>query len=267
MVLPDQTLILEVANRLLVSAVLLMAIILLSYWQKIRMEKMFLLSFFRGLIQILLMALVLIVIFSLTDIAILFIALLFMCTFAAYTSKRRFPYKHIFRIEMLAITSGSISIMVIAVMFGIIPVKGEYIIPMGGMVIANAMVMTTIVLERMISDVQKNRGLIEAALSLGDSSWNSVKNITRDSYRAAFMPTTNRVAVLGIVTIPGLMSGMIIGGTNPLIAAVYQIIIFLMILSAGFIGSIVLAYFFVRELFNDDDQLQLSLITQFKKTN
>jgi len=265
MALPDQTLIIEVINRLIVSAILLLTIIVLSYWQKIRMEKMFFFSFLRGLIQILLMAMVLIVIFSLTDIAILFAALLFMCIFAAYTSKRRFPYKHIFRIELIAITAGSMSIMIIAIVFGIIPLQGEYIIPMGGMVIANVMVMTGIILERMISDIQKSRGLIEAALSLGDSSWNSVKSITRESYRAAFMPTTNRVAVLGIVTIPGLMSGMIIGGTNPLIAAVYQIIIFLMILGAGFIGAIFLAFFFVRELFNEDDQLNLSLINQFKQ--
>ncbi|MHA1331862.1 MAG: ABC transporter permease, partial [Candidatus Hodarchaeales archaeon] len=130
MALPDQTLIIEVINRLIVSAILLLTIIVLSYWQKIRMEKMFFFSFLRGLIQILLMAMVLIVIFSLTDIAILFAALLFMCIFAAYTSKRRFPYKHIFRIELIAITAGSMSIMIIAIVFGIIPLQGEYIIPM-----------------------------------------------------------------------------------------------------------------------------------------
>lgn len=234
---------------------------LLSYWQKIKLERIFIWSFVRGFIQILLMASILIIIFELEELLILYGVLIFMCVFAAYTVKNRFPYTNIFKLELIAITSGSISIMVIVTVLGIIPAYGSFIIPMGGMVIANVMVMTTIVLERIIADFKKSKGSIEAALSLGDTPWNSVKSILKESFRAGLLPTTNRVAVLGIVTIPGLMSGMIIGGINPIIAAVYQIIIFLMILAAGFIGEILIGFLFIKELFTPEDQLQMAWLS------
>jgi putative ABC transport system permease protein len=222
------------------------------------MEKIFIWSFTRGFVQILLMASVLIFIFELRDMLILYGVLLFMCVFAAYTAKNRFPYPNIFKLELIAITTGSIIVMVIVTTLPIIEREGTYIIPMGGMVIANVMVMTTIVLERIIADIKKSRGVIEAALSLGDSAWNSIKPILKESFQAGLLPTTNRVAVLGIVTIPGLMSGMIIGGMNPIIAAIYQVIIFLMILAAGFIGEILIGFLFIKELFTPEDQLRIS---------
>jgi putative ABC transport system permease protein len=246
--------------RIIISIILLIFIVLLSYWQKINLEKLFIWSFVRGFIQILLMASILIIIFELRELLILYGVLIFMCLFAAYTAKNRFPYPNIFKLELIAITSGSILVMVIVTVLKVIPPYGSYIIPMGGMVIANVMVMTTIVLERIIADFKKSKGSIEAALSLGDTPWNSVKSILKESFRAGLLPTTNRVAVLGIVTIPGLMSGMIIGGVNPIIAAVYQVIIFLMILAAGFIGEILIGFLFIKELFTPEDQLQISWI-------
>ncbi|MFW9903740.1 MAG: ABC transporter permease [Candidatus Thorarchaeota archaeon] len=267
MSLPTETEILEMLVRIAFSILLLTLIVVLAYWQKLYLERVFIWSFARGFVQILLMASILIIIFELRDIIILYGVLLFMCIFAAYTAKNRFPYPNIFKLEFIAITTASISVMVLVtsplIMIGSTPIsiierQGTYIIPMGGMVIANVMVMTTIVLERLIADIKKSRGAIEAALSLGDSAWNSMKPIIKESFRAGLIPTTNRVAVLGIVTIPGLMSGMIIGGVNPVIAAIYQVIIFLMILSAGFIGEIIIGFLIVKELFTTEDQLKIS---------
>ncbi|MFX0052951.1 MAG: ABC transporter permease [Candidatus Hodarchaeota archaeon] len=258
---PTEAEISDMLLRIIISILLLTLIVLLSYWQKIRMEKVFIWSFARGFVQILLMATALIIIFELREMLILYVVLLFMCVFAAYTAKNRFPYPNMFKLELIAITTGSIIVMVIVTTLPIIEKKGTFIIPMGGMVIANVMVMTTIVLERIIADVKKSKGAIEAALSLGDSAWNSVKPILKESFRAGLLPTTNRVAVLGIVTIPGLMSGMIIAGENPFVAAVYQVIIFLMILVAGFIGEILIGFLFIKELFTPEDQLRASWIS------
>ncbi len=180
-----------------------------------------------------------------------------MSMFAALTAKRNFPFPHMFRIHLIGITLSSMLVMGFVTIVGIIPSEGAYIIPMGGMVIANVMVMTGVTLERLISDIKKSKGMIEAALSLGDSATNSIRSIAIDAYRAGLLPSTNRVAILGVVTIPGLMSGMIIGGVNPIIAAIYQIIIFLMILVAGFLGEIIVTLFFLREIFNDDLQLNM----------
>jgi putative ABC transport system permease protein len=256
---PTDTEIWDMLRRALISIILLMIIVAFSIWQKIKMEKTFIISFLRGFIQLLIMASILIFIFSLEDLWILSLVLIFMCFFAAYTAKNQFNYPNMFRFEFVAITIGSLTVMAIVLFTGIIPKNGEYIIPMGGMVIANVMVMTTIVLERMIADIKKSKGLIEAALSLGDTPRNSLRLTIQESLKAGLIPTTNRVAILGIVTIPGLMSGMIIGGVNPIVAAVYQIIIFAMILSGGFIGQLIISYLFLTEIFTSDYQLNLSL--------
>ena len=258
----DAAMIEDIIYRLLVSTILFSILIVLSYWKKIQMEKKFLFSFLRGILQILLVASLLIIIFGLTDIIIMFLVLLIMSMFAALTAKRNFPFPHMFRIHLIGITTSSILVMGFVTIVGIIPSEGAYIIPMGGMVIANVMVMTGVTLERLIADIKKSRGIIEAALSLGDSATNSIRSIAIDAYRAGLLPSTNRVAILGVVTIPGLMSGMIIGGVNPIIAAIYQIIIFLMILVAGFSGEIIVTLFFLREIFNDDLQLNMQYFTQ-----
>lgn len=252
----------DIFIRILLSLILLAIIVLLSLWKRINIEKTIVVSVIRGFIQIILMGSVLIIIFSFQSLLILYLILIFMCFFASLTAAQRYKYPYIFRIELISILAGSLSVISIVIFSGILPapVKGEYVIPLGSMVIANAMVITMIVVERMFSSIKKSKGIIEAALSLGDTSSNAVKNILKESYRAGLMPTINRVAVLGIVTIPGLMSGMIIGGVNPVIAAVYQVVIFLMILSSAFIASIIATKMFLKHIFTDLDQLNMNVL-------
>jgi putative ABC transport system permease protein len=218
-------------------------------------------SFLRGFIQIVFIGFILLVLFELDNVLILYLYVLGMCAIAAQTAKNRFKFFDIFWMEMISITIGGLGIMILVSSIGIIDPIGEYIVPMSGMVIANAMVMTTIVIERLTSDITKSKGRIEAALSLGDSPKNAVRPVIQDSLKAALMPSINRVAVLGIVSIPGLMSGMVIGGTNPIVAAVYQIIIFLMILSAGATAIIIVSILFVRHIFTKDDQFKPGILT------
>jgi putative ABC transport system permease protein len=122
-----------------------------------------------------------------------------------------------------------------------------------------------IALERLKSDLLKSKGEIEAALALGATPIKSIRNLLRDSFQASLVPTINRVAVLGIVTIPGLISGMIIGGTSPIEAAVYQIIIYMMLLSAGFFTSIVTNYLFIKQFFTREDQIDLEFFNIISK--
>ncbi len=264
----------DILIRIALSSVMLLIIIILSLWQRVGMETMFLWSFFRGFIQIVLMGSILTLIFDISRIWLLYIVLISMCLFAAFSISRRYRYPKMFLIEFLAITSSSMFILtfvmfsgVPAIFEGIIPYppQGEFIIPMGSMVISNTMVITSIVLERTKSDILKAKGSVEAALALGDSSTNAVRTILRDSYKAGLMPSTSRVAILGIVSIPGLMSGMIIGGVPPIEAAVYQIVIFLMILSSSFPASIIANALFTRQFFTKEHQFDLVFLNQLAK--
>jgi putative ABC transport system permease protein len=130
------------------------------------------------------------------------------------------------------------------------------------MVIANTMVISMMVLERIYAEVKNNQGRIEAALALGASPYQTVKQLLVDSYRAGLLPTANRLAILGIVNIPGLMSGMVIGGVNPVEAAVYQVIIFLMILAGAFIASLIAAGLLIGVFFTKEEQLNRAVFRQ-----
>jgi len=263
-----QDVLLEMLVRFAISMVLLAFIIALSYWKSVDLENDFLFSFTRGFIQIVLTGAILTIIFDIDNAFFLYGVMLFMCGFAAHTGLSRYDYGDLnsFKIQFTAITVASMLIMVLVPMMGIIPMTGEFLIPMGGSIISNTMVIANISLERLFSDVKKSRGKIEAALALGDTPSNAISNILQESFRAGLVPSTNRVAVLGIVTIPGYMSGMIIGGVEPVKAAIYQVIIFLMILSAGFIGEILSAYMLQQELFTKADQLRPDLYLKQRNT-
>jgi putative ABC transport system permease protein len=263
--------------RIALSIALLLMLIGMSYWQKTNLESKLVWSFLRGFIQIIIFGSFLTLIFGIQKMWIQFIILLLMCVFAAYTNYQSYPYPKIFLIGLLAITSSTMFVMSIVIFSGAIfaaipnlpfeiegiipyPPTGEYIVPMGSMVVSSAMRMSGIALERSKSDIMKSRGRIEAALALGDSSRNTVKSILKDSYKASLTPTINRVATLGIVSIPGLMSGMIIGGLHPIKAAIYQVVIFLMLLSAAFIASITTNMIFTRQFFTKQQQLNLEFL-------
>jgi putative ABC transport system permease protein len=269
--------------RLALASILLVILIIFSLWQNTKLERKIIWSFFRGLIQIMLLGSILLLIFGIDELWLLYIILLFMCFFAAYTNWRSYPYPKIFRYNFIAILTSVMTIMTFALLSSLIPnfdgiiyqptgsagsSLGSFVIPVGSMVIFFAMRESGVALERLKSDLLKSKGEIEAALALGATPNRSIRGLLRDSFRASLVPTINRVAVLGIVTIPGLMSGMIIGGASPIEAAVYQIVVFMMLLTAAFFTSIVTNYLFTKQFFTSEDQINLefyNIISMKKK--
>jgi putative ABC transport system permease protein len=260
--------------RLALSSVLLVVFVILSLWQNTNLETKMIWSFIRGIIQIVLLGSVLLLIFQVNRIWLLYVMLLVMCFFAAYTNWQSYPYPKIFLINFLAITSSSLVILTFVMFSGFVPLfegiipyppVGEYVIPMGSMVIFFAMRQSGVALERIKSDILKSKGKIEASLALGASPTKAIQGLLRDSFRASLTPTINRVAVLGIVTIPGLMSGMIIAGESPIIAAIYQIVIFMMLLTASFVTNIITNYLFAQQFFTGEQQLDLAFYNKVNR--
>ena len=251
----------EIIIRTIGSVILLSILLSISFFLKLKIKSLFLIGFIRGFIQIALMGSVLIFLFKLENLVLLFIVLLFMCLFAALSSQKCLNDKMLYVVDFISIAIGSMSIMVLVILLGIIPkpVKGEFVIPLGSMVISNSMVMNQIYSERLISEIKKSKGFIEAALSLGDSPRKAVSLYVNQAIKAAIVPTAKKMATLGIVTIPGLMSGMIVGGLNPIEASVYQVIIFLMILCSAFISILICSFFNLKFIFNSREQLRMEI--------
>jgi putative ABC transport system permease protein len=202
------------------------------------------------------MGLILVYIFDLKELWIMFVVLTFMALFAAYTTAdnlKKIP--GVFKASLPGIMLGSLSVMTISVLLGVVEPIGEFVIPMGGMIIGNSMNMSSLVIDRMWSNAQKQRSLLETALALGATPIQATEMTIRESIESGFLPNLNRYAALGIVTIPGLMSGMIIGGANPIEASLFQVIVFIMIFLSALIAGLIGSRMFLKEMFNSRLQL------------
>jgi putative ABC transport system permease protein len=103
---------------------------------------------------------------------------------------------------------------------------------------------------------KNKRDEIETKLSLGADIYQSSMNIIKDSIRVGMMPTIDSAKTLGIVALPGMMTGLILAGTSPISAVKYQIIVTFMLLSATSISSFTACYLSYRKFFNNRKQLK-----------
>ena len=111
------------------------------------------------------------------------------------------------------------------------------------MIVANAMKTNSLALDRIQGEVESNREEIEALLALGAPPQRVIAEHVTTSVRASLIPMVDSLKSLGLVYIPGMMSGMILAGANPIYAAEYQFVIMAMLFAAGGLTSMASTYF------------------------
>jgi len=133
----------------------------------------------------------------------------------------------------------------------------QYAIPILGMILGNTLTGVSLGMERMTQELTTGRGTIEMILALGGTRWEAAQGATRQAVRAGMMPTLNQMTVVGIVSLPGMMTGQVLAGENPEDAVRYQIVIMFLIAAAsalGTVGAVLLTY---RRLFSADHRFLL----------
>ncbi len=133
----------------------------------------------------------------------------------------------------------------------------RYVLPIGGMVLGNTMNGIALSLERLFEDFRSRREEVLLRLSLGATAWEASLPVIQGAFRAGMIPTINSMATVGIVFIPGMMTGQVLAGVDPAVAAGYQIVVMLMLSAATALGatfSLSLAY---RHAFDDRQRLRL----------
>ena len=106
------------------------------------------------------------------------------------------------------------------------------------MIIANAMNTTALALDRFRSEVEAHTGLIEAGLALGAAPTAVVAPYEKAAIQASLIPSINNLRSLGIVWIPGLMAGMVLAGSDPVVAALYQFVVVALLFATAGITSL-----------------------------
>jgi len=241
----------------LLAFLLIVLALLLSRFKDLGLEKEIVIASFRALVQLMLLGSVIMFIFSYQGVALTLLALVVMAVAAAHTSMRRAEgLTNSFSVSLLSIALASFSIIFSMVFLGVLELEARVILPLGGMVIGNSMVTNSLALERLHSEVRSQTLPIEAALALGAPPGTAVKNLVRKSVRAALIPRLDSLTTLGLVWIPGLMAGMILGGSDPIKAAQYQLIIMFMILVSGMITVLISTRLLSTQYFNKAYQLR-----------
>ena len=183
--------------------------------------------------------------------------LVFMIGGATWISRNRgADLPGVTRASFVAISLGAGLVITTMVAAGVIERRAEALLPVGSMIIANAMKINSLALDRFQREVVDNRHRIETGLALGWSPSRVVTEHVEDSIRASLIPTIDSLKSLGWVWIPGIMTGMILAGENPLYAALYQFVIMAMIFAAGGLTSTTTSLLVSHNVFTDADQLR-----------
>jgi putative ABC transport system permease protein len=179
-----------------------------------------------------------------------------MVVVSGHTSARRdAAMPSAYRITTPAILAGATVALLVLAASGAMLLKPQFIIPLAGMAFGNAMAICSLSLERLLRETRLNRTAIETMLSLGATSRQALEGYARLSVKAALIPTIDSLKTLGVIFIPGAMAGLLIAGTPPLVAAEYQIIVYLMIVGGGIITALIAATLARTHLFTEAEQL------------
>lgn len=133
----------------------------------------------------------------------------------------------------------------------------QYIIPLAGILLGNAMNAAAIAGERFVSLIKTHQLDIETHLSLGATPHQSVIGYRKEAVRSGMIPIINSMMVVGIVTLPGIITGQILSGINPFSAALYQIVIMFMLAFTNLIAILLILEGLYRQFFNGAAQLQV----------
>jgi putative ABC transport system permease protein len=240
---------------------LVVAAIALSLWQRLGLEGNLLIATGRAILQLVVVGYVLTVVFAppQSPFLILFVAIILLLVAAIVTRNRisqKLPRLMPWVIGSLgvstALTVGYAQLLIVQAQPWYNP---QFLIPLVAIVLSNAMNGAAIAGERLVSTLTSNRAEIETHLSLGATPTQAIATYRRDAIRAGVLPTLNTMTIVGLATLPSILSGQLLGGANPIQAIALQIVVLILLAVASLICAIALTTGICRQFFNSASQL------------
>ena len=228
----------------LISFVLVLIPLIYAYQTKLGIEKQLIVNSIRAFIQLLALGYFLIYIFKIQNIFILCGVLILMILYSSYLAKKRVDTS--FLVPFLTILISTFLVLFIMVSLGLISTKPNEFIPIGGMIIGNSLNTFTLSIERFKREIDIQKDLIEAYVAVGASINQAYFEMKKQSIKASLIPTINMLQTIGIVAIPGITTGMLLAGANPLTAISYQLVIIYMLVSVNLFSSLFGVSFYIK---------------------
>jgi len=240
--------------------VLIMLVIFKS--RGIKREKQILIASTRMTVQLTIMGYVLMFVFNNPSWWLTSLMIIIMISFAIYNSINRVKVtmsKELQHIIAFSMVCGALltATFFIIVVLNVRPwFNPQYFIPISGMIVGNSMTGIALGANKLCSDIEDKHVEIENSLMLGASPTLATKQIVNNAFDSAILPTMNNMLTMGIVSLPGMMTGQILSGTFPLTAIKYQIGIMLAILGSTSIATVLFVTLGYRTFFTKDNRLK-----------
>lgn len=244
-------------TALALTGLLLLFPIIVSYKEKLHIIKDLLIATVRAIIQLIILGFLLHFIFGVNQTWLLIVFVLVIIINASWnTISRASPVMHhVFWISFVAIFVGVALPLVGVVLTEAIEFKPNEVIPIAGMLGSNGLIAINLAYQNLDREFVKEMSQIESKLALGANPKLSSKETIRNSVKTAIVPTIDSVKTYGIVSIPGMMTGLIIGGVEPLQAVKFQLMVVFIHTTATIMSALIATYLSYKQFFNHRDQL------------
>ncbi len=244
---------------------------LISIALGLKLGRTLLLASVRTILQLLLIGIVLETVFSLSQWYAVAGLLLVMTIIAGVSAvgrtKRRYPGVYLDSIIAISCSSWLVTAYgLLAILRDVEPwYQPQYAIPLTGMILGNSLNGISLGMNRLTEQLATGRDQVESMLTLGATRWEAARGSVRDAVHTGMIPIINSMMVVGIVSLPGMMTGQLLSGVAPVQAVRYQIIIMFLIAAATALGTVSVVLLSYRRLFNADHQFQNALISKTEK--
>lgn len=243
---------------LILASTLILIPVFISYKEHLGLEKEIIISIVRAIIQLIVVGYVLDIIFGLEKpIFTIMLVLIMIINAAINTKKRGEGIKNVVMISFISMLVGTSITMTVLILSKAIKFTPNEVIPVAGMVVSNSMIAIGLSYRNLNNAFKNRRAEVEVKLSLGADIKEASKGMLGESIKIAIMPSIDSAKTLGIVSLPGMMTGLILAGSSPLLAIKFQIMVTFMILSSSSIATMIATYLSYKYFFNERKQFRI----------
>ncbi len=243
------------------AALLILANGLISIFLKLRLEKQLLIASVRMVVQLFAIGLILKWVFA-ADKWYIVVAIMTVMTVIAGLAARnrsRIRYQGMQFDALFSIWIPSWMIMGVGLVL-ILRIEPwyspQYVIPVLGMIMGNTLTGVSLGLDRITNELTQRRDHVEMMLSLGATGWEAYREAAQNAVRAGMMPTINSMMVIGLVSLPGMMTGQILAGQDPEQAIRYQILLMFLLTASSGIACMLAVLLVFRRVFSAQNNFQ-----------
>ena len=242
---------------LAVSLTLVAVAIALSAWRRLGLEASIAWAVVRAIAQLLVVGAVLTAIIGPDQpLAWSWLWVALMAVVAADVVRRRAPeVPGLFGLAVGAFAASAAVTMGVLFGLGVFPLESRTVVPLAGLMVGNTMQATVLAARRVVEELRDKREEVEARLALGHRSDEAAQPYVRQAMRTALIPQIESTRTVGLIALPGAMTGLILAGVDPVDAVLVQIVVMFLVLAAAATTSSVVGIGTTRRLFTPDHRL------------